>query len=427
MNTPTAATAKQTRANAQNRKSLVKVNSTHSQRTISRTDVGKAPAELLVELVRDTRVSIYQFRRMAMCAGAEVSDFFDTETGRPLLTKADIMLQIAAGNRAVTYAPKFMTTVSNWLGDSVVRASDIVAALVTAGVIASEAARRAEQGKGRQNSQQDAEENAVRGTTDDDQTTPIHRPNPRAHPAGLHNIRKNQTAKRVQPSSPSVLPSSDGSIPHVTGTLPKVAGVLAASYIVLRGVFAGTYTRKQSRLVTLISGEQSHNKDVPFRRVQQLSPLLGKRTYMHTRNCLQKSYDVRLHEIFAEHQKLPDIRKKLLALRKPWFFGGRSLLALHLIRRNGQIRDSAAEVAYALLHEYRASEVFDAAISYSAATVTNIFRGMKKTLGNTLSVFSSNTRKTGGGTRTHTHTRTRRQARRRAHTGCRGAGATQNH
>ena len=145
-----------------------------------------------------------------------------------------------------------------------------------------------------------------------------------------------------------------------------------------------------------MSGEQTHHTDQPFQKVQKLSPLLAKRTYAHTNKCLRASYDGRLHGVLDNHKKVPDIRMALMGMRKPWFFGGRTLLNLHLIRRNGQIRDTPAEIAFALLHEYQATDVFDAAISYSAAAVTNIFSGMKRALQLGTSALGSSSKSVGG-------------------------------
>ena len=378
---PTDSTKKQVRTAVQNRKGLSKVEQANVQRSINKSDVNKNVPTLLVELVRDKRVSIIQFRRMAMCAGAAVSDFFDTTTGRPYTTKVDIMMQIAAGNRAVTYVPKFVATVTDWLADTSVRTADIVAALTSAGLVAASAKWNKTVSS---SYQKIAYPFAETEKNDTDAIEDVRQ---------LSHSKSN--ANSVSKSDHNtILPTSDGLIHTGVGTMPKVAAVLAASYIVLRGVNSHLFSKRHNKLVSLMTNDM--DQDRAFQQAQELSPAVKQRTYAQTNNCLQRSYDTRLHEVFIQNTSITNIRKALIGLRKPWFFGGRTLLNLHLIRSNGQVRDSPAEIAYALLKEYKSTEVFDAAVSYSAAAFTSIFSGLRKALRNDGTYAGTTVKRTGG-------------------------------
>lgn len=344
-----------TRRAARNRRALStqsRPRSSTTQRLVRTADLHKSVPALLVELLRDPRVSVLQFRRMAMAAGAVPSDFFDAATGKPYNTKQDILLEMVRGNRAVTYIPKFITRVSDWL----TRASVVPAAIVgavsggVAGVAAGAAGEAAKQ-----------------------------------HLA---------TAAATVTAPVSVLPDPSGVIANTVGVMPQVVAVLAAVYIVFRGLVVYRRNHSYNTLTKLLT-QHLPATDTPFQRVRDLSTRVDKRTYAQTSSVLKRSYDNRLHELFREHHTLPAIRQALLALRKPWFFGGRTLLTLHLLRNNGQVRDSPAEIAYALHHTYTSREVFDAAVSYSASTVRTLFAGMGRVVG--VGVGARSRKRHGGG------------------------------
>lgn len=364
------------RFNHRNRKGLAqRTNTVPSSAPAPPFNVHQTPSELLRLILRDARVGVSQFRRLAMCAGATPAEFFDPETGKAHLTKGAILREIIRTNRDVTYAPKFASVVTHWLGEARINIRLLAA--------------------------------AVNG-------------------ARMKKREPMTASRRDERSSPhtssSVLPSADGVVHSGTGTMPKVIGVLAALYIVLRSVFAnGTGSRHRRILRFLLA--QPAGSDVPYETVRRKARAsrgrsVAGRTYASTGSCLQHVYDTRLHDAFVRHTTLPTIRKALLGLRKPWFFGGRTLLNLHLLRRTGELRTSPAEIAYALRTEYTSADVFDAAISYSEATLASMYTGMetafRRGVDTAVSGGGAQRRWVGRRTRARTRVRAARTIRRRS-------------
>ena len=299
-----------------------------TQKQLTDAVQNKTVPALLVGVLQDTRVSLPQFRRLVMCAGAKPSDLFDVHTGRPFKTKTEILMQLIQHNREATYVPKLMRRASHWLSQATVRVSDILTVIAGASGLGVSV---------------DAVQQAI--------------------------------ARNVHTSATSALPTPDGIVHTGIAQMPKVVAIVAALYLILRGVYAHRHSRRHNILTKLLTNTATP-PDKPFQRACALSPRVRDRTYANTQHCLQSSYDTRLDPLMREHTTLPALRKALLGLRKPEFFGGRTLLNLHLVRKDGQIRESAAEVAYALSTEYRPMEVFDAAISYSAAVMGGVMKGM---------------------------------------------------
>ena len=71
-------------------------------------------------------------------------------------------------------------------------------------------------------------------------------------------------------------------------------------------------------------------------------------TYSDTNHCLQP-IDRRLHDIFVEHTTVNGLRKVLLNLPKDAHMA-RELHWHHLIRTNGEVRNSCGEIARAMAH-----------------------------------------------------------------------------
>ena len=91
---------------------------------------------------------------------------------------------------------------------------------------------------------------------------------------------------------------------------------------------------------------------------------------------VDKSYrfvkDTELRSLFANSASVKDIRKHLLLRRKRVFFHQRRLLNEHLIRNDGTLRSSIAEIAYAVKHDWSQTTVSDASVSKFRAVMNMI-------------------------------------------------------
>ena len=97
-----------------------------------------------------------------------------------------------------------------------------------------------------------------------------------------------------------------------------------------------------------------------------------QKTYASTDDCLKGVHDEGLRTLFRKHTQLTALRKHLLLRRKPTFFQHRRLLNEHLVRTDGKLRTSIAEIAYAVKHEWNNKSVMDAAVSKFAAMMSRM-------------------------------------------------------
>ena len=83
----------------------------------------------------------------------------------------------------------------------------------------------------------------------------------------------------------------------------------------------------------------------------------GKKSYEDTGFCLQ-GIDRRLHRLCKHYVHPDELRYKLLQLTTHRsVFHGRTLLVEHLLRNNGEIRPTCAEMSLAIAHHWRARQL----------------------------------------------------------------------
>lgn len=107
---------------------------------------------------------------------------------------------------------------------------------------------------------------------------------------------------------------------------------------------------------------------------------LPNQDYNSTHNCLDNRHHNVYHNVFIKHQQshskitlqkhlnenhsvLCALRKRLVLVVQPSFFGKRSLLMNHLFRADGDGRGSVAEIALAIRHKWRWGELPDVVVS----------------------------------------------------------------
>ena len=88
-------------------------------------------------------------------------------------------------------------------------------------------------------------------------------------------------------------------------------------------------------------------------------------------------YDDSLHQLCLKYKTINDLRRHLLLRRAPIFYNQRRILNEHLVRTNGEIRKSVAEIAYALAYDWNEENIFDIIVSRSAAVVSKLMRGIQ--------------------------------------------------
>ena len=117
--------------------------------------------------------------------------------------------------------------------------------------------------------------------------------------------------------------------------------------------------------------------DVPMLQANEIAGLSNQRkSYETTDHCLKHVYDDSLHELFMKYKTIHDLRRHLLLRRAPVFYNQRRILNEHLVRTNGEIRKSVAEIAYALAYDWNEENIFDIIVSRSAAVVSRLMRGI---------------------------------------------------
>lgn len=83
----------------------------------------------------------------------------------------------------------------------------------------------------------------------------------------------------------------------------------------------------------------------------------GKSSYADTGACL-RNVDMRLHRLCNHYGRPDELRYHLLQLTTHRsIFHGRTLLAEHLLRNNGEVRSTCAEMALAIAHHWRVRQL----------------------------------------------------------------------
>ena len=280
-------------------------------------------AELIRLLVRDRRLGQPALYRLMMCAGASPHDLFDSR-GHAYRTARPIVAQLLAHRRAPEFVPQCPREVESWLKTAVITAADVRAACQVRG--SSRATNR--------RSSSHATDEAT------------------------------QAAALVE----SVAPGGD----------LRVLLHVAAMYIIVRAY--RTLPRKHSHKVPTTALTKrllaiNALPDMPMLQASEDYRQDTQKTYATTDDCLKGVYDDGLRTLFVEHTTLNTLRKHLLLRRKPVFFHQRRLLNEHLIRPDGTLRTSIAEIAYAVKQEWDNKTVIDAAVSKFSAMIYRIGKG----------------------------------------------------
>ena len=93
------------------------------------------------------------------------------------------------------------------------------------------------------------------------------------------------------------------------------------------------------------------------------APKTALKSVVHVDTSFRFLKDDELRSLFANSASVKDLRKHLLLRRKRVFFHHRRLLNEHLIRNDGTLRSSIAEIAYAVKHNWDQTTVSDASVS----------------------------------------------------------------
>lgn len=102
------------------------------------------------------------------------------------------------------------------------------------------------------------------------------------------------------------------------------------------------------------------------------APKEALKSVVHVDTSFSFLKDDELRSLFANSVSVKDIRKHLLLRRKRMFFHHRRLLNEHLIRNDGTLRSSIAEIAYAVKHNWGQNTVSDASVSKFRAVMNMI-------------------------------------------------------
>jgi hypothetical protein len=191
-------------------------------------------------------------------------------------------------------------------------------------------------------------------------------------PVSLHSIVMHQRSK--QASTHNVV-TRVPTVESLWKTNENRYGVLrnvAAIYMVHRAL--RKLSQKQLHHVTL---SPLMKVDVPMLQANEIAGLSNhKKTYETTDQCLKHVYDDSLHQLCLKYKTINDLRRHLLLRRTPIFYNQRRILNEHLVRTNGEIRKSIAEIAYALAYDWNEENIFDIIVSRSAAVVSKLMRGI---------------------------------------------------
>ena len=189
---------------------------------------------------------------------------------------------------------------------------------------------------------------------------------------------KYATDEDTRPPTPTDAPAAEAVSLVTTESTGADHGVLlhiAALYIVVRAYRKLTKTQRMQVPKTALMKRLFAIDQLPDMSMLQAAEDYRsnvQKTYASTDDCLKGVHDEGLRTLFRKHTQLTALRKHLLLRRKPTFFQHRRLLNEHLVRTDGKLRTSIAEIAYAVKHEWNNKSVMDAAVSKFAAMMSRM-------------------------------------------------------
>ena len=131
----------------------------------------------------------------------------------------------------------------------------------------------------------------------------------------------------------------------------------AAMYIMVRSYRSLPKSQQQRIRKTPLNQRLLMLDDAPD------APKEALKSIVHADTTFHFVKDAELRSLFANSASVKDVRKHLLLRRKCVFFHHRRLLNEHLIRNDGTLRSSIAEIAYAVKHNWGQTNVSDASVS----------------------------------------------------------------